>query len=92
MSPRLAAAIPWRPEKKEVSRPIYIKLGQRVSLTHTLWNVGDGQETQRPYTSFTTLTHRELVTWPPGVAPEPNCATKIYCKIGSDHLPIGCIL
>ncbi|XP_065127292.2 uncharacterized protein [Paramisgurnus dabryanus] len=85
----LTAAIPWRPDERKVSGPACIKLGQRVSLTHTLecgkwvWKY-----TKRSSTFFSTLSTRKLVTWPPGVVPEPNCPSKICCKVGSDHLPI----
>ena len=29
----------------------------------------------------------QLVTWPPGLVPEPNCDTKLCCREGSTHLP-----
>ncbi|XP_076843068.1 uncharacterized protein LOC143487784 [Brachyhypopomus gauderio] len=34
-----------------------------------------------------TILPKQIVTWPPGVAPEPNCITKICCNLGSTHPP-----
>ncbi|XP_016143618.1 uncharacterized protein [Sinocyclocheilus grahami] len=81
-------AIPWRPDARVVSGPTCIELGQRVTLTHTL---GCGRwvwkYTKGPFTPYIPVTYKEIVTWPPGLAPEPNCATKICCKTGSTHPP-----
>ncbi|KAL2092522.1 hypothetical protein ACEWY4_012320 [Coilia grayii] len=83
-----ATAIPWTPDIRKVSGPTCIRAGQRVQLAHNfgcgrwVWKLMKG-----PYTPLTSLAPRELVTWPPGVAPEPNCDTQICCGAGSTHLP-----
>nr|XP_055052864.1 uncharacterized protein LOC129438243 [Misgurnus anguillicaudatus] len=85
----VVAAIPWRPDARKVKGPTCINLGQRVLLAHTLkcgrwvWRYNKG-----PSTSYITIPPKEIVTWPPGVTSERNCATKICCKIGSNHPPI----
>lgn len=85
---RLTAAIPWTPDAKRISGDSCVELGQRVVLSHTLrcgrwvWRYFKG-----PSIHHVTIPLTELVTWPPGVAPEQNCTTQICCKTGSTHLP-----
>ena len=39
------------------------------------------------HTLYISILPRQIFTWPPGLAPEPNCDTQICCKEGSTHLP-----
>lgn len=85
---RTTTAIPWTPDVRKVSGETCIQLGQRVLLTHNFkcgrwaWKF-----TKRSSTTQTTLPLKQVVTWPPGLAPEPNCDTQICCSSGSTHLP-----
>ena len=76
------------PDVRRVSGDACLELGQRVVLYHNLkcerwvWRYFKG-----PSTPHITIQPKDLITWPPGVAPELNCTTTICCKRGSTHLP-----
>ncbi len=88
LPPRSTAAIPWRPDERKVSGPTCIRLGQRISLTHNLkcerwvWKYSKGPSTQK-----ITVAPKETITWPPGLAPDPNCTPQICCSSGNTHPP-----